>query len=385
MQILEIVKNSKTSLQGFIKSESGLIYTTLGNLGSSLMGGIFWLILASILDVASYGLINYYIALASVFAAVALLGLDATVITFMAKGETRIWFEANSLLLISGLAVTIVLSVFEWSSGILSIVMVFFMMALAEALGRKKYRQYAFLSIGQRVVQIVMSFLLFGVLGLLGIVLGYFLGNLVFSYKSIQSLPNFTLKLESIKEKRNFALHSYGSNLIKNFNTNLDKVLIAPVFGYFTLGLYQLGFQFFMFLSIIPLSLYYYLLPEEASGKNKTKIKFLGFGFAVIAGVTAFFFTPYIIERLFPSFINSILIVRIMCLAIIPQTVVLICNASLLGNGKSNPVFVAGLIYISVLLILLFVLGSFFGPIGLAFTLIIAQTVQASYLVIKYR
>ena len=173
--------------------------------------------------------------------------------------------------------------------------------------------------------------------------------------------------------------------MIKNFNTNLDKVLIAPVFGYFTLGLYQLGFQFFMFLSIIPLSLYYYLLLEEASGKNKTKIKFLGFGFAVIAGVTAFFFTPYIIERLFPSFINSILIVRIMCLAIIPQTVVLICNASLLGNGKSNPVFVAGLIYISVLLILLFVLGSFFGPIGLAFTLIIAQTVQASYLVIKYR
>lgn len=354
-------------------------------MGASLLGGLFWLILASILNVENYGLANYYIALASVFAAVALLGMDATVIRWLAKGEKRIWIEANSLLLISGLTVTIVLSIFEWSSGVLAIAMVFFMMGLAEALGRKKYRQYAVLSIGQRVVQIALSLVLFLFLGILGIVLGYVLGNLVFSYKSLQSLPSFTLRFDSVREKRNFAIHSYGSNLIKNFNNYLDKVLIAPFFGYYTLGLYQLGFQFFMFLSIIPLSLYYYLLPEEASGKSKTKIKYLGFGLAVIAGVSAFFFTPYIIERLFSSFTDSILIVRIMCLAIIPQTIVSICNASLLGRGQSKSVFIAGITYISVLIVLLFALGTIFGPIGLAITLIIAQSAQASYLLIKYR
>jgi len=259
------------------------------------------------------------------------------------------------------------------------------MMGLAEALGRKKYRQYAALSIGQRVVQIVLSLVLFLFLDILGIVLGYVLGNLIFGFKALRTLPNFTLCLESVKEKRNFAIHSYGSNLIKNFNNYLDKVLIAPFFGYYILGLYQLGFQFFMFLSIIPLSLYYYLLPEEASGKSKTKIKYLGFSLAVLAGVLAFFFTPYIIERLFSSFIDSILIVRIMCLAIIPQTVVSICNASLLGRGQSKSVFIAGLTYISVLIALLFTLGTIFGPIGLAITLIIAQSAQASYLLIKYR
>ena len=379
------IKFFKTGIRGFLKTETGLIYTTLGNFGSSLLGGVFWLILASLLDVESYGLTNYYIALASVFAAVALLGLDSTVITYMAKGEKRIWFEANSLLLISGLTVMVVLSFFEWSSGVLSVAMVFFMMALAEALGQKKYCQYAALSIGQRAAQIVLSLVLYAFLGLLGIVLGYFLGNLIFSYRSMMALPNFTLQFSSVKEKRNFALHSYGSNLIKNFTLYLDKMLIAPVFGYFTLGLYQLGFQFFMFLCIIPLSLYYYLLPEQASGKSKTKIKYLGLGLAIIAGLAVFLVTPFLIEQLFPSFSDSVLIVRVMCLAVIPSSVVSICNASFLGRGKSRPVLVAGLIYLGVLVASLFVLGFTFGALGLAATLIIAQTTQASYLLIRSR
>jgi len=378
-------KNIFASLNGFLKTEKGLVYTSIGTMAASGLGGLFWLVLASLLDVESYGVVNYYIALASVFSAVALLGLDATVITFMSKGERKIWFQANSLVLISGLITAGILSIFQWAAGLLSIAMVFFMMTLAEALGKKQYGSYAILSVGERIVQLVLSLLLYIPFGIFGIIFGYFFGNFVFSYRYLRTLPNFSLQIDSVKEKRTFALHSYGFNLIRNFTNWLDKIVIAPLFGYYLLGLYQLGFQFFMFLSIIPLSLYYYLLPEEASGKSKTKIKYLGFAFAVIAGVSAFFFTPYIIERLFSSFIDSVLIVRIMCLAIIPQTLVSICNASLLGRGQSKSVFIAGLIYICMLLVLLYVLGQIFGPIGLAITLIISQSAQASYLLMKYR
>ncbi len=106
-----------TSLRNFRKTESGLVYTTMGTMGASLLGGLFWFVLASLLDVESYGLTNYYISLASVFSAIALLGMDATIITFMAKGERRIWNQANSLVLISGLSVAIILSLFQWTSG----------------------------------------------------------------------------------------------------------------------------------------------------------------------------------------------------------------------------------------------------------------------------
>jgi O-antigen/teichoic acid export membrane protein len=370
-------------IRGFIKAEMGLVFTTLGTMVSSFLGGLFWFVLASLLDVESYGLTNYYIALASVFSAVALLGLDATVISFMAKGEKRIFLQANSLVLVSGLIVALVLSVFEWSSGLLSIAMVFFMMSLAEALGKKKYREYAFLSIGQRVVQIALSFLLYFYLGILGIVLGYFFGNLIFSFRYVSSVRDFSLKLDSVREKRNFAIHSYGFNLVRNFTNYLDKIIIAPVFGYYVLGLYQLGFQFFMFLSIIPLSLYYYLLPEESSGRDKKNIKRLGFGLAVFAGILVFAMVPFLIRTFFPTFVESILVVRIMSLAVIPSTIVAILNASLLGKGKSKHVLIAGLVYIVSLITGLVVLGGTVGALGLAATLVIAQSIQASFLIVK--
>jgi O-antigen/teichoic acid export membrane protein len=301
----------------------------------------------------------------------------------MAKGEKRIFLQANSLVLVSGLIVALVLSVFEWSSGLLSIAMVFFMMSLAEALGKKKYREYAFLSIGQRIAQIALSFLLYFYLGILGIVLGYFFGNLIFSFRYVSSVRDFSLKLDSVREKRNFALHSYGFNLVRNFTNYLDKIIIAPVFGYYVLGLYQLGFQFFMFLSIIPLSLYYYLLPEESSGRDKKNIKRLGFGLAVVAGILVFAMVPFLIRTFFPTFVESILVVRIMSLAVIPSTIVAILNASLLGRGKSKHVLIAGLVYIVSLITGLVVLGGTVGALGLAATLVIAQSIQASFLIVK--
>jgi O-antigen/teichoic acid export membrane protein len=260
-------------------------------MGASLFGGLFWLFLASLLSVADYGLTNYFIALASIASTLALMGLDATVITFLAKGEKMILIESNFLTLLSGVSVTIILSFLNWSVGLLSIAMVFFMMSLAETLGKKDYREYAFLSVGQKIVQIALSIALYFPLGLIGVVLGYFFGNLVFSYKYIKWFPKFSLQTDSIKEKRKFTLHSYGNNLIRSFTNYLDKIIIAPVFGYYILGLYQLGFQFFMFLSIIPLSLYYYLLPEESSGNNKTQIKYVGFGFALFAAAATFLAT----------------------------------------------------------------------------------------------
>jgi O-antigen/teichoic acid export membrane protein len=370
-------------LRGVVKSEMGLVYTTLGTTGSSFLGGFFWLVLASLLDVESYGLVNYFIALGSVFSAVALLGLDSTVITFLAKGERKIIFQANSLVLISGLGACLVLSVFQWESGLLSAAMVFFMMSMAELLGRKRYREFAFLSIGQRLVQISLSLFLYFQIGIMGIVLGYFLGNLIFSFRYFGKLSNFGLKFDGIKEKRNFTLHNYGFNLIRNFTNYLDKIIIGPLFGYFVLGVYQLGFQFYLFLSIIPISLYYYLLPEESSGKDKSKVKIAGFGLAVVAAVFAFFTLPFFIETLFPSFADSVWVVRTMSLAVIPATVVAIVNASLLGRGRSKYVLVAGLIYLVSVIVGVLSLGGAIGAMGLAVTLVLAQSIQAGFLFTK--
>ena len=72
-----------------------------------------------------------------------------------------------------------------------------------------------------------------------------------------------------------------------------------------------------------------------------------------------------------------------MSLAVIPSTIVAILNASLLGKGNSKTVLIAGLIYIISLIIALITLGQIMGTPGLAVTLVIAQSTQAAYLLLK--
>ena len=379
-----IAKIQIGTLKRLLKEDVGLLYTTLGGLGSSVLGALFWFILASILSVDSYGLVNYYIAFANIFAGIGTIGLNITVTTYLAKGEKNILYEANSVALIAGLATAIVLSTFLWASGILSIVMVFFIMALAEMLGRKTYREYAIVSIGQRIAQICLSLLLYFQFGIIGIILGYFSGNLIFSYKYLRSLKNFTLKLTSLKTKRNFTLHSYGYSLIgRTLSNYLDKVIIGTLFGYYALGLYQLGFQFFMFLEMIPISIQQYLLPEESSGNHRQKIKIITLILAITASITLFTLSPYLINNFFPTFTDAIPLVSLISLAVIPSTIAAILTATFLGNEKSKTVLTAGTLYLATLIISLIIAGTLIGVTGLAAAIIIAKTIQAAYLIAK--
>lgn len=378
-----IVAKPITWLSSLIKEDIGLVYTTLGSSASAVLGALFWFILASIIEVKNYGLVNYYIALASIFTTLGTMGLTTTVTTYLAKGETKLLYEANSVTLISGIISALILSAFQWFSGLLSAASIFFGMTLAEVLGRKMYRQYALLSIGQRLAQIILSILFYYQFGISGVVLGYFLGYLVFSYKYLKSIKKFTINIHNLKEKRNFTLHSYGFNILSNLSGSLDKVVIGILFGYYALGLYQLGFQFFMFLSIIPASVYQYLLPEESSGKDKTKIKLISLIFSIIIALTILMISPYLIENFFPTFIDSIQIVKIASLAVIPSAISLMQSATLLGKENSKTVFTAGIVYLASLIIGLTAFGTISGTLGLALALVVAQTIQAVYLMLK--
>ena len=105
-----------TGLKRLLKEDVGLIYTTLGGVGSTFLGAFFWFILASLVTVDNYGLANYYIAIASIFAGIATIGLNMTVTTYLAKGERKLLYEANSLTLVSGIVSALVLSVFHWET-----------------------------------------------------------------------------------------------------------------------------------------------------------------------------------------------------------------------------------------------------------------------------
>jgi len=372
-------------LTHIIKENVGLVYTTLGGLGSNVLGAFFWLALASILNVDDYGSANYFLAIANVTAGIGIVGLNLTLITYLAKGEKKLLYEANAFTLITGTISALILSAFNWVAGIVAATTIFFNMSLSEMLGSKKYREYAIVSIAQSITQIVLSIIFFNLVGIIGILLGYFLASLLFSYKYLHSVSkNFTHKFDTLKEKRKFALHSYGYNLIgKRLANYFDKVIIGALFGYYALGLYQLGFQFFIFLTLIPTSLSQYLLPEESSGKNKKDIKIIGLILSIVVAIAAYIMTPYLIQKLFPTFSDSIPLIQVMSLAVVPSTIVAIQTANCLGKEKSSTVFIAGLIYLVSLITGIITFEHIMGVIGFAFAIVVAQTIQAIYLMIN--
>ena len=364
----------------FIKKEKGLTYITIGNIGSALLGAFFWFILASILKVSEYGEVNYYLSLVSIPVAIGLAGLNTTVTTYLAKGEEEIIYEANSIILILSLILALFLISFQLILSLILISMIFYGMALAEIIGKKLYDEYTFVSLTNKLIQIVLSILLYFKYGLIGILIGYFLGYFLLSYRYLKSLSKFTLKINNLRNKLKFILHSYGLNLIGNLSSFLDKIIIGTIFGFYVLGLYQLGYQFLVFLMTVSGSFYTYLLPEEASGENKKEVKLIGLILSIVIAIIIFLFSPLIIKIFFPNFISAIQIVQIMSLSVIPATIISISNARLFGKEKSKYTLIGGIIYLISLIIGIVFFGKILGIIGLAFSIIFAQMFQAIYL-----
>lgn len=367
----------------FLSSHKGLIYITLGNLLGAAATGAFWLLLALIQNADEYGKTNYEISIASLAASAALLGLNTTVTTYVAKGSTKINVQANQLILISSGIAAMIVAFFNWILGFFVIGMAFWMMSTYELLGRKMYKQYAFVNIGARASQLFVSILLYYFLGITGIAIGFIISFLIFSQRYFISTKEFSRDFSEVKNKIKFSLNIYSFNMSNAFLLYFDKLIIAPLFGYAVLGYYQLGFQFLLFLGMIPISFYQYLIPEESSGLKKSRIRFLGL--LVSIGLTAILFlsSPWILQYLFPHYMASLDSMRIMSIGIIPMMIVWTLNSKFLNVGDTKYVLFGSAIYLTIQIGLIFYLGSTMNVIGLALAVVLALIAQASFLFIS--
>jgi O-antigen/teichoic acid export membrane protein len=367
----------------FLSSHKGLIYITLGNLLGAAATGAFWLLLALIQNADEYGKTNYEISIASLAASAALLGLNTTVTTYVAKGSSKINVQANQLILISSGIAAIIVAFFNWILGFFVIGMAFWMMSTYELLGRKMYKQYAFVNIGARASQLFVSILLYYFIGVTGIAIGFIISFLIFSQRYFISTKEFSRDFSEVKSKIKFSLNIYSFNMSNAFLLYFDKLIIAPLFGYTILGYYQLGFQFLLFLGMIPISFYQYLIPEESSGLKKTRVRFLGL--LVSIGLTAILFlsSPWILQYLFPHYMASLNSMRIMSIGIIPMMIVWTLNSKFLNLGDTKYVLFGSAIYLTLQIGLIFYLGSTMNVIGLALAVVLALIAQASFLFIS--
>ena len=352
------------------------------NIIVSAIGGLFWIVLATLMDAEAYGEIGYYLSIASIVGVSATLGASNTIMVYTAKGEK---IQKSFLYLVgtSGIISSIIIFLLLQNLGVSIFVLgyVIFNLIISETLGKKLYIKYSKIIITQRVLMVVLAIALFFGMGVDGVIIGIGLSFLPFSIIIYKNFNESKFSWLQLKEKKKFIANSFTLDISKVFSSHIDKLIIAPIFGFAILGNYYLGIQIFNLLIMLPGAAYYYTLPQDASGRSNPKLKkalYAGSGILALLGI---FSAPVLIPYLFPKFLDAIVVIQILSIAIVPRTITFMHTSEFMGNEKVRTVVIGSMIFIAIQIPLIFILGDLYGILGIATSLVLATVAEAGYLV----
>ena len=347
------------------------------NIFASIIAGLFWLYLANIVTKTEYGEIGYLISLVSIASAVSILGLGATILVYEPKKESVFTTSYVVILISSSLAgiVTYVISQ-NFIVSLLVIAMTSFTIILQGLLSRKNYRRFSINKILKASISIFLALLFYYIFGINGIFLGYIIGSLVILVELKSLVKDQKIKFSILKQKIKFMLPAYSNRLLDVSFVWGDKLLIGSIFGLSMLGSYFFAAQYLFLLQTIPLSIFQYLVPQESEGKKNKNIKIFSIILASLIAVISYLTLPFFVGTLFPNFEESIELMQIFSLAVIPITISQIQITQFLGKEKSQMVLIGGIFQTTIYLLFVVLLGNYFGLRGIAIGLVISVIIR---------
>ena len=358
----------------------------IGNIAGKVIVGIFWFYMATVLGSENYGQVIYLIALGSMGAAISMVGTSNTLIVYTAK-KVPIESALYSIALILGTAAAIVLYIFS-SNIIVSIFVfgyIFYNLGVAQLLGNKLYKKYAIILIIQKILFVSLALLFYHIIGFEGVVLGFALSMLVFSYIVLKEFRDTKIDFKILKPRFGFMINNYALTIEKVLNGQVDKLIIAPIFGFALLGNYALSIQFLSIMLIIPNIVFQYTLSQDATGNLSKKIKKISIGSSIIVACLGIVLSPVLIPIIFPDYVEAIQLIQIISFMVIPSSIILAYNSELLGKEKSRFVLIGQGISVSVYLGGLLTLGTIIGINGVALSLVLSSICQAVFYIIVIR
>ena len=366
-----------------IKNFSGLKdLTSLGmsNIISAGISAIFWFYLASLLGEEGYGEISYFIAIGVIAGVFSSIGSGYTTTVYTAKNVNIMPVLSVLSITISAIVAAIIYVLFQNIAVSLYVIgYVIFNIVQADVLGQKKYLTYSKITILQKILLVSLAIPIYFVMDSFGIIFGFALSFFPFFFIIIRRIQQNGIDFSVLKSKFRFLMNSYGIDISKSFTGNIDKLIIAPMLGFALLGNYHLGIQFLMLLSILPGIVLQYTLPQDASGTSNPKLKKITVIVSSIFAIIGIFLSPIIIPYIFPEYEESIIIIQIISIAIIPRSISYIFISKFLGIEKSKFVMMGMLIYLAIQIPSILVLGDIYGVFGIAFALVLAETAQSLF------
>jgi len=349
-----------------------------------LLNVVFYFGFAYILGPEKYGNLAYLISIATIIPTIARFGLGLSVITFIAKKENELKNSANLLAFVISIISSSILILVDPFVALLAFGFSMFQMQIGNYLGQRKYKTVSMSTVGRSIIWIAVAFSLYYVMDIPGILLGMAIGNIALSYNYLKSLKFKEWSFSKLKTKSKIILQNFGVALQQTIPNQVDKLIIVPLFGFQTTGIFHFALQVLIALELVTLSLHRFLLAEQSQEKiSKRFFLLIGLftGFIILIGI---FVSPYIIEFLFPQYMESIFAVQVIVFGSIPLVFISIITAKL-QVMESNLVGYGVLVRIGANLSLIPLLGGLWGIIGLVIANLISLVLLMIYLVIIYR
>ena len=380
---MKILEKIKTLYQNF----KGLTAIGTATFISNGLGGLFWFYMASLMGTEGYGQVSYYIAIAVIGSRISLLGFANTMMVYSAKG-VKIQPPIYLIAILGSIITSLILFfVFLYDVGISLYVIGFvtFTLITSDLLGRKQYKSYAKYLISQKIILIILAVILYHTIGLTGVILGIAISFLPYSFVIYKEFKNTKIDFSLIRNRAKFVTNTFANDLSEMFGGYLDKLIVAPMLGFVLLGNYQLGIQFMLVFQIVPVMFYHYLLPKDARDESNTNLRKNIMLFSIILCILAIILSPFVIPVLFPEFTESVPVIQILSVAIIPFTASTILNSKFFGTEKTKFVLIGSIILVSVQIPSIIGLTTLYGINGAAVSILLANTCQAIYLLLSYK
>jgi len=339
------------------------------------IAAFFWFYIAGQLGPENYGELTYLISIAALVSGIAIFGSHNTL---MVLGAKKIDIHATIYLItiISNIVGSIIIFVLFFNVGISLVILAYAMFSLVtfDILGKKLYRSYMKHVIIQKILLVGFGIGFYYLIGENGILIGIALSHIHFSYHIIKSFKNSKINFNLIRERKEFFLNNFAISLSGVFYGSLEKLIIAPLLGFVILGNYSLGLQFYALLHLLPALSTKFFTAQEISGIPNRKLKKIIVLMSIAVAILGVTVGPMIISYIFPKFVESADIIRIISLAVIPSTIQSTYYfPKFWAIEKNRLIFFSIIITLGIQITGILTLGPLYGAIGIASAYVIGN------------
>ena len=371
----------RSNIRNKLFAFKGLTLIGSADIIGAIITGIFWLSIASLIEVKEYGELHYFMGIAGLAYVITLIGTQNTVTVYSAKKINVVSTLFFISILASAAAALIVFIIFnKLDVSLLLIAFVVNEMSVGYLLGKKLFTNYSKYILTQRTLTFILGFGFYFIFGVEGIIFALALSYVHFSILMYKELKNSSLNFSALKAHSGFIINNYSYSAVGGFRANIDKIIIGPFLGFMILGNYALALQLVALLTIIPQIVFKYTLSHDSSEIPTTKIKLWTFMFAIVTCITTIVLSPHLIPLFFQKFVDVVVAVQILSISVIPGTATLFYISKFLGLEKSKSPLIGLLIQVAIVILGIVILGPIYEIVGISISYVLGTCANLTYL-----